>query len=377
MAEPRPDQQEKTEPATPKRLEDARRRGQVARSRELSTTALVLAVGASFLVLGPRMVSDIGDTMRASFTTLPVESGEDVVLWEALADALAAGLLAIAPILLITLLVAALAPMALGGWSMSAEAVTFKWEKLDPVRGLQRVFSWRGLIELLKALAKFVLITGATGVLLWLAKDHIVALGRGAEESALRDAALVIVSAFLLLGATTVLIAAVDVPFQIWSHARQLRMSRQEVKDELKETDGKPEVKSRVRALQREVASRRMMQAVPEADVVVTNPEHYACALRYDPDRMGAPRLVAKGAGYVALRIRGLALAHEVPIVSAPPLARSLFRHTQLDREIPLGLYVAVAEVLAHVHSLRRRRGDAARLRDELPIPDELRFDPD
>ena len=301
MAEPRTDQQEKTEPATPKRLDDARRRGQVPRSRELATTALVVAVGASFFALGPRLVGDIGATMRQSFNTLPVKAGEELPLWEPLADALSGGLLAIAPILAVTLIVALLAPMMLGGWSMSAEALSFKWDKLDPVRGLKRVFSSRGLVELLKAAAKFVLITGTTAVLLWIAKDHIVALGRGAEETALRDAAIAVVAAFLVLGATTVVIAAVDVPFQIWSHSHQLRMSRQEVKDELKETEGKPEVKGRLRALQREVASRRMMEAVPEADVVVTNPEHFACALRYDPHRMSAPRLMAKGAGHIAL----------------------------------------------------------------------------
>ncbi len=373
MAEGNDDAQEKTEPATPKRLEDAKRKGQVARSRELTTSALLMASAGGLLVLGPGLIGDLMALMRRALSTDPTAVAAwpiERVLVEAMADAL----LAIGPFAAITVVVAALAPLALGGWVFSVEAMAFKWEKLHPVKGLGRVFSWRGLMELVKALAKFLLIISVAATFLWVGREHFAILGRGGVDAALGDTLTAVAVAFLVLASSTILIAAVDAPFQIWSHARQLRMSRQEVKDELKETEGKPEVKGRIRSLQRELAQRRMMEELPTADVVVTNPSHYAVAVRYDAQTMDAPVLVAKGADLLAQRIRLVAASHGVPVLSAPRLARAVYHNTRLGEEIPAALYTAVAQVLAYVYRLRTSSGpvDAPDL-EALPIPESLR----
>jgi flagellar biosynthetic protein FlhB len=234
------------------------------------------------------------------------------------------------------------------------------------------VFGPKGLMEMLKALAKFVLILGFSVVALRLEQDTILGLARADVDSGLAAAGHVLFFTFLLVSSATVLIALVDVPFQLWQHGRQLRMSHKEIKDEMKETDGSPELKSRVRAMQQEVARRRMMEEVPKADVVVTNPEHYAVALRFDPASMRAPVVVARGVEEIAANIRAVARAHDVTVVSAPPLARALYHTTRLDQEIPAGLYVACARVLAYVFGLR---DGAQHLTppDELPIPPEMR----
>jgi flagellar biosynthetic protein FlhB len=275
MADSGDNAQEKTEPATPKRLDEAKRKGQVARSRELTTSALLLAAAGGLLALGPGLVTRLLDLMRAALRTNPVADGAPGVE-QALLEAMADALLAVAPFLALSAVVATLAPLALGGWVLSPEAIAFKWEKLDPIKGLGRVFSWRGLMELTKALAKFTLILSVTGLVLWLARDHFLVLGISPVHAAIKQTLGAVMLVFMALASSTLLIAAVDVPFQIWSHARQLRMSRQEVRDELKETEGKPEVKGRIRSLQREIAPRRMMEELPKADVVVTNPSHYA-----------------------------------------------------------------------------------------------------
>jgi flagellar biosynthetic protein FlhB len=281
----------------------------------------------------------------------------------------------ILPFLTLLLVAALVSPLVLGGWTLSSESVAFKPERLNPVQGLRRLISLNGLAELAKALAKFVVLAGATGLFLWSEMDRLLHLGRQPLAPALADAADILGSAFLVLCGALVLIAAVDVPYQFWQHRYRLRMSRQELKEEYKETEGKPEVKSRIRNLQREIARRRMMQEVPKADVVVTNPTHYAVALRYVAETMTAPRLVAKGADLVALRIRDLAAEHGVPVIGAPPLARALYNNTRLNQEIPAGLYLAVAQVLAYVFALQRYRthgGQAPAPPADLPVPDEL-----
>jgi flagellar biosynthetic protein FlhB len=313
------------------------------------------------------------DLMRAALRTNPVADGAPGVE-QALLEAMADALLAVAPFLALSAVVATLAPLALGGWVLSPEAIAFKWEKLDPIKGLGRVFSWRGLMELTKALAKFTLILSVTGLVLWLARDHFLVLGISPVHAAIKQTLGAVMLVFMALASSTLLIAAVDVPFQIWSHARQLRMSRQEVRDELKETEGKPEVKGRIRSLQREIAQRRMMEELPKADVVVTNPTHYAVALRYVADDMDAPVLIAKGADLMAQRVRLIAQSHDIPIVSAPRLARAVYHNTPLGREIPAALYTAVAQVLAYAYRLRRADGPVkAPEFDDLPIPDDLR----
>lgn len=375
MAEQKNDSQERTEQATPKRLQQAREKGQVPRSRELSTTALLFAAAAGLFSVGPNIVQGFADLMRSSFTLAPASLTQELPLLMAFGEACLIALKSLGPFLGLVAIAALMAPLSLGGWSFSAQALAFKWEKLDPIRGLGRVFSWNGLMELVKALAKFVLTTGVAVLVLWMGMAEFLSLNRQSLGPALTHTAHMVAWSFLALSAATLVIALVDVPFQLWNHARRLRMTRQEVKDELKETDGKPEVKSRIRNLQREVAQRRMMEALPSADVVLTNPTHFAVALSYKQEKMRAPRLVAKGADLVAQRIREIAHEHNVPIVSSPMLARAVYFSTRIDDEIPVGLYVAVAQVLAYVFRLREHvgRGKPPVLSDAMPIPDELR----
>ena len=240
------------------------------------------------------------------------------------------------------------------------------------------MFSRRALAELFKAVAKVLLVVAVSVLILYWLTPMLLGLGSQDIAPAMARASQMVAWAALGLCATTILIALVDIPFQLFEHSRKLKMTRQEVKDELKNTEGKPEVKSRIRQLQREMSQRRMMSAVPEADVIITNPEHYAVALKYNSDNMGAPVLVAKGADHMAQKIREIGGAHEIPIVAAPPLARAVFYSTELEQEIPAGLYIAVAQVLAYVFQLesyRKGRAERPGQLSDLPIPEELRRD--
>ena len=290
-------------------------------------------------------------------------------------EASAEALWMLAPVFILLLLAAVLGPAALGGWVFSTSALAPKFERLDPVRGLQRMFSVRSLVELLKAIAKVLLVGAITVLLLWTLRGELAAMEMQPLEPAIHHAVTMLGWSGLALSASTLLIAALDVPFQLFDHAQKLRMTMQQVRDELKESEGRPEVKSRIRQLQRQFARSRMMAAVPKADVVITNPTHYAVALRYDAGRAAAPMLLAKGSDLVALKIREIAEAHGVPVVSSPRLARAIWFTTEIEAEIPAGLYLAVAQVLAyvfHLRNYRRGRGSAPVLPDELPIPEGM-----
>lgn len=368
------DGQERTEQPTERRLQRAREQGQVARSRELANLGLLLTAAAGLMALGPATLSGLVEIVRRGLTpSREAFAGGGSDLLSTLAATAADALFLLLPLLAALLVVAVLAPLALGGWTFSTEALALKPERLNPVKGLARVFSLNGLAELAKALAKFTVLALTAGLLLWRDMGSILSLGTQGLAPALSGAASLLLNSFLVLCGALVSIAALDVPYQYWRHHQQLRMNRQDLREELKETEGKPEVKSRQRMLQREVARRRMMQEVPRADVVVTNPTHFAVALRYRPESMAAPRVVAKGADLVAQRIRELAAEHGVPLLSAPPLARALYHGTRLGQEIPAGLYQAVAQVLAYVYALRRQRreGGAAPVPPtDLPVPD-------
>ena len=379
MADQQDDFQERTEQATPKREREAREKGHVARSRELSTTALLLGATVGLVLTGPHVLQSISGVMRQSFTVFRSESQPEVELVLYFQSVLIDVVQALAPFLFVCTVAAIAAPLVLGGWVFSPHAFAFKWEKLNPIKGAKRIFSWGGLMELAKALMKFVVIMGVTLLVVWYSLGDILALGREALSLSLNHLWTTVSWGFLVVCATTGLIAGIDVPFQIWNNARQMRMTRQQVKDELKETEGNPEVKARVRAVQRDLAQRRMMEAIATADVVITNPSHYAVALRYKPDDMNAPRLVAKGADLVAHRIRALAQSYHVPVVSSPALARAVYFNTKINHEIPGGLYVAVAHVLAYVYRLREHVGDddIPSPPDDLPIPDNLRKEDD
>jgi flagellar biosynthetic protein FlhB len=264
---------------------------------------------------------------------------------------------ALSPLLIVVACVAMLAPMALSGWSFSTKALAPKWSRIDPVSGMKRVFSLRGLMEVGKALLKFFLVIMAAILLMRWLSQSIVFIGFEPTPRSLMRAGGLLALACVVLVSPLLLVAAVDVPFQLWDHRRKLKMSKQEVKDEQKETEGNPQVKSRVRELQRKIAYSRMMSQVPEADVVIVNPIHFAVALKYNQDTMSAPIVLAKGADLIALQIIRTGKANHVPIASSPLLARALFYTTELNGEIPVGLYQAVAQVLAHIFQLRRTHG--------------------
>jgi flagellar biosynthetic protein FlhB len=290
-----------------------------------------------------------------------------------------AAALILAPLCALLFVLAAAMPVALGGWSFSAESLAPKFSKLDPIKGLGRLFGPRGLMELLKALAKFLVVGTVAAFVLWAELEDLLSLSSLPLDAAIAQTAWLAGVTLLGVSAATALVAAVDVPFQLWQHNKQLRMTRQEIRDEFKETEGRPEVKARIRQLQAEMAQRRMMEAVPEADVVVTNPSHYAVALKYESQR-GAPRVIAKGKDLVAKAIRDRAEAAGVPRLELPPLARALYAHTRIDEEIPPPLYLAVAQVLAYVYRLKSalNLGTAwPTAPQSVPVPDDLDPGPD
>jgi len=368
---------EKTEEATPKKLQESRDKGQVARSRELTTMSLLLASGAGFLMLGEQLVIDIMRLMREAFTASRVDLMDEKSLTLLLEDSIINALIALIPFFMVVMLAAFFAPLALSGWSFSTQALGFKWSKLDPIKGMGRVFSMKGLMELFKALAKFVLVMSIAVLILWSQSEMYMLLGVKGVEPAIAQAGNLLMWAFILLSCATILVAVIDVPFQLWDHAKQLKMTLQEVKDEYKQTEGNPEMKRKVRETQMAMAERRMMDEVPKADVIITNPTHYAVALKYDQSNSGAPIVVAKGQDLVAVKIRSLAYSNNIPLVEAPPLSRALFYSTELNGEVPAGLYLAVAQVLAYVYQLRQKqsRFDETLTMDDLPVPDDLKRD--
>ena len=359
--------QERTEQPTERRLQEARKKGQVPRSRELNTMLSLILASIALLVLGGGISRNIMQISVEGFSIsreLAFDANQLPFQFMYMASQT---LLALSPFMAVMLVAALAGPLMMGGWSFSLETISFKLEKLNPIKGLARIFSLKGLVELVKALAKFVLLIGAAILVFFTIDQQLLSLTSMSPKAAGIEAVSVLVQVLLILSATTILIVALDVPFELWNHQKQLRMTKQEIKDEMKETVGNPQVKQRIRTMQRQLAESRMMEDVKTADVVITNPTHYAVALQY-LDRPGsAPRLVAKGKDLTALRIRSIATEHDIPLFEAPPLARALYRSTEIGHEIPHVLYMAVARVLAYVFQLKN-----AGPTDYVPKPDDL-----
>jgi len=345
--------QERSEEPTAKKLDDAKKKGQIARSRDFNTMVIIALAATSLLMMGKVMVADLSQVMAQYFQPSRQDIFDPIGVVRWFYAAMLDGVLLIAPFLALMLVAALFAPIMIGGWAFSVETITPKLSKLNPIKGLKKVFSAKGLMELVKALAKFFLVAAVALVVIWSSTDEYLQLGNMPVKPALVKAGELLTWAFLLVTIALMIISAIDVPFQIWDHKKQMKMTLQEVKDEMKDTDGKPEVKAKIRQTQREMAEARMMDAVPDADVVITNPTHFAVALKYDPDNMRAPLVLAKGADFVASKIRQVATANEVLLLESPPLARALYHTTDIGKEIPHGLYVAVAQVLAYVFQLR------------------------
>lgn len=363
---------ERTEEPSQRRLQQARERGNVPRSRELTNFATMIAGSVSLIAVSSSLSGSLMNIMRQGLS-VPLRDLDDPYRMPALlGSACVAALQALLPLFGALIVLVLLASIALGGWNVSAQALSPDFSRLSPLAGIKRVFGLQGLSELGKALLKFVVVGGVcAGVVSWLFVD-VLHLSSMAPRAAIGHAASLMSHAFVWLCAALVVIAAVDVPLQLFQYKRSLKMSRQEVREELKDTDGRPEVKSRIRQVQQEMARRRMMQRVPAADVVIVNPTHYAVALKYDPQKMRAPRVLAKGVDLVAQNIRRIAQENKVPVFESPKLARALYRSTDLDAEIPTVLYMAVAQVLSYIFRIKTLNPTlAARMARPEPVVDD------
>lgn len=365
---------ERTEPASNRRLEQAREEGQVPHSRELGAFLVMFAAAGVFWAMGPWLMQRMAALLRRGLSVDQQLAHEPRLMMTRFADLSLDALLAFSPLLAALLVAALLSPFLLGAWNFAPKALMPDLSRLDPIKGLARLVSWSGLVEMLKAIAKAFLLGGVAAWVVWSERYDIFAIFAQSLDVGLASAGHLVNFSFLAVVATMLLIVAVDVPFQLWQYHDKLKMSRQELKQEGKETEGNPEVKARIRSMQREAARRRMMGAVPTADVIVTNPTHFAVALAYKSG-MGAPKVVAKGRGDIALKIREIGAEHGVPMLEAPPLARALYKHTELDQEVPATLYAAVAEVLAYVYQLSNWRqvgGNYPLPPREITVPAEL-----
>lgn len=377
MAEENDNSQEKTEEATPQRLEKAREDGQTARSRELATMAVLLAGAGGLLLFGTHLGASLADIMRDSFSIERSAIFDTRHMSVQLIASTKEAAWALSPILILLLIAAIFGSIGIGGLLFSSKAIEPKLNRMDPIKGLGRMFSMRSVIELVKAIAKVGLVMAIAILILNLRTDDLLSIADEPAIPAMEHVLWTLAWSFFLLSCATIVIAMIDVPFQIFDHQKKLRMTMQEVKDEFKDTEGKPEVKGKIRQLQREMSQRRMMQDVPTADVVITNPTHYAVALKYDQMAMGAPTVVAKGADEIAFKIIEIARENKVELMRTPPLTRAVYHNTEIGEEIPDGLYMAIAQVLAYVFQLRqfrKGRGDKPGMPD-LPIPSDLRRD--
>ncbi len=346
---------EKSEAPSPRRLEQAREEGQVARSQDLTAFAVLLAGTAGIWFAGGSMFAGAGELMARSLSFDASVTDPQRMMALLARDSFDAWLIA-GPLLLVLGAVALLAPMGLSGWLFTTQPLEPNFSRLNPLEGFKRMCSAHALGELAKALAKALLIGSAGALVIWVQIEAYSGLSGQPLKSAMAATADLVLWSVAVVVGTMLLIVAGDVPLQLWQHFSRLRMSREDLRKEMRETEGDPQLKAAVRGQQRQMARRRMMADVPRADVVVTNPSHFAVALSYAEGGMQAPRVVAKGADLVAARIREIAAAHRVPVLESPPLARALYRHAEIGEEIPETLYTAVAEVLAYVFQLRRHR---------------------
>jgi len=344
---------ERTEEPSQKRLQDARERGQVPRSRELTNFATMIGGSATLVAIGGSLAGHLSQTMRRGLSIDPQKLGNPDAMLHSMGEAFSSALGALLPMFGALIGLVLLASVILGGWNFSAQAMAPDFSRLSPLAGLGRLFGLRGASELGKALLKLAVVGGVcAAVVAWMFGD-VLALARMAPRAAIGRGAGLLSWAFVWLCASLALVAMVDVPLQLFQFKRALRMTRQELRDEAKESDGRPETKQRIRQMQQTLARRRMMHKVPTADVVIVNPTHFAVALKYDPKNMRAPRVLAKGVDLVAQNIRRIAVENRVPIFESPKLARALYRSTDLNREIPAGLYAAVAQVLSYIFRVR------------------------
>jgi len=352
------DDQEKTEQASPKKQADARKKGQVPTSRDVSSAMLILVIVLIFKGLGPAFFENIKGVMVQTFSSLtmaPMTAGAFTSLMQ---QGMFTVLVIVGPIIGIMTLVGGLSVVVQHGILWTPDPIMPQFSRIDPLAGFKRIFSVTAIANLTKTVLKF-LVIGFVAYKVFRDELPIVITMTQLSLPEIVDMSGAVLGRLVLkLGLVVAVLGAADLGFQRWEHERKLKMSKQEVKDEAKQSDGSPLVKSRIRSLQREMAKKRMMQDVPKADVIVTNPTHLAVALRYKASDNSAPRVVAKGAGFIAERIKALALEHHIPIVENKPVARRLFKTVEIGKEIPSDIYRAVAEILAYVYKLKGKGAD-------------------
>lgn len=363
---------EKTEEASPRKLEKAREEGDVPRSKELATFSLLLAATAGFWFSGANMIHQLRNLLQHSLKFQTNELQDFKQFAVDLLEQLLELTLTFLPFIGLLMFAAIGSPALIGGWLFNSKALAPKFSKLNPLQGLGNMFSKNALVELAKAVIKTSLISVVAWIFLRSEFENLFAMPTKSLENALDQQGYLLLISFTILVAALAIVAIIDVPYQIYHYGEKLKMTRQELRDEAKESEGNPEIKAKIRAQQREMARRRMMSQVPTADVVITNPTHYAVALKYPDNSDRAPYVIAKGTDHNALRIRELALENRIVVMEAPPLARALYQHTELEDEIPASLYTAVAQVLAYVFQLRdwqSRGGLEPTLPEFVPIP--------
>ncbi len=370
------DGQEKSEEPTSKKLEDARKKGQVARSKELATMLIMIVASLWLYWLGPQMMVDFERMMIIGFSlerdhAFDMKRAADLIFAQ-----FEAALWLIFPFIMGMMVMAIVANILVGGWLFSAEVMAPKFSKLNPIAGIKRMFSLHALVELIKALLKFFLMAVLAVLFIYSTLREVYHLGLIEVEPGLASAGEILAMALIVMSLGLIVIAAIDVPYMIWKHNEDMKMTLQEVKDEFKQTEGNPEIKGRIRRMQQEMAMRRMMQDVPTADVIITNPEHYAVALKYDGEKMNAPVVLAMGMDFMAAQIRTIATQNNVEIVRSPALARALYYNSEVGQVIPRQLFVAVAQILAMVFQFKERKINQLPDFDDVVIPAELKQSP-
>lgn len=368
--------QDRTEEPTARKLRKAREEGQVARSIELPAAAVVIGSFLLILMTGGWLMTRLADLFVSAFMFNTKTLAKPELLPAALGESLHQAFVLFIPLILLTIVLALVASGLTGGFFLSLKAVAPKASKLDPLQGFKRMFGTHALVELGKAILKFVLVTAVLWASMAANTDTLVAIGRMSLEPALWAAGVMIAKSAVWVALSLAVIAMIDVPFQKYEFLKRMRMTKQEVKDEMKDIEGRPEVKAQIRRRQREMSNARMMQRVKDADVVITNPEHFAVALEYDPAGDGAPVLVAKGTDFMAQNIREEAARHGVQIFQAPPLARALYFTTELEQPVPEALYHAVAQVIAYVYGLEASQPGRGQIQKPEPqVPANMQFD--
>ena len=376
MADQQDEGQEKTEEPTARRLSKAREEGQIARSTEITIAASVISVAIYIYLFGSSLLGNVANIFAQGLVFDSLAVMEPQVAAGRLGDAMIEALLSILPILILTGAVVLVCSGLIGGYNFSWKSLQPKASKFNPISGLKRMFGLQALVNLGKSIAKFLLVGGVTYFLIDASTTEFAEISLMALEPGLTASASILTTAFLVAASTLIIIALIDAPYQVYQHNQKMKMTLKEVKDERKDTEGSPEVKQRIRQKQREVSAARMLEAISEADVVITNPEHFAVALSYDPSSEDPPRVVAKGADLIAERIRERATEEGVPLFQSPVLARALFFTTELEGFIPEPLFEAVAQVIAYIFNINSiNQSNISQSKPVPRVPDEMVFD--